>query len=136
MCTYTTMCAVQKRAGMKTIPYLLPNCLPKVAHHSPAGHDRRATTIKPLDLLGRLHGVLLVGVRRANLELALLDLLLELVEPAALATRPPGRGARVKDVVHLLEGEALCLGRHQQHVDEGGGVEGAEDVVHVVADVP
>lgn len=98
-----------------------------------------ANPSNPLDLLGLLDGVLpqvVVDMGRADLELALLDLLLEFVETAALAGGPPGGDARVEYVVHLLEGEALGLGRHQEHVDEGGGVEGAEDVVHVVGNIP
>lgn len=72
----------------------------------------------------------------ANLEVALLDLALQLFELAAPVVLFPGRDARVEDVVHLLEGETLCLGRHERHVDEGGGVEGAKDVVHLEVDVP
>lgn len=73
---------------------------------------------------------------RANLQLAFLDLLFKLLEPAVLARGPPGGDARVEHVIHLLEGEALCLRRHEEHVDEGGRVEGAEDVVHVIGDIP
>ena len=72
--------------------------------------------------------------RTTNLDIARLDLPLEIIKPALLLVALPGGQARVKDLVHLLERVALGLGGQQGHMDEGGGIEGAKDVVHAVQD--
>jgi hypothetical protein len=93
------------------------------------GHGRRLRS-------SRGRGVGGAAKRRRDLEVAGLDLLGQLVEPALLLDGLPGRAARVEDVVHLLERVALGLGGHEGHVDKGGAVEGREDHVHLPVDVP
>jgi hypothetical protein len=65
-----------------------------------------------------------------------LDITLDLFKTGNLVARLPGRDARVEDVVHLFEREALRLRGGEEHVDEGQGVEGTEDHVHLPVDGP
>lgn len=65
-----------------------------------------------------------MATRGRNLDVALFDLLLENLQPAVdLGTLLPGRDARIEDIVHLLQGEALGLLGSQEHVDKGGSVD-------------
>lgn len=88
-------------------------------------------------LLGDVVNVLsAVGLLRVqgNLDLTLLDVSGEGIEAGLDGTSLPWRKARVKDGVHLLEGLALGLVGHEEHVDEGDTVKGTEDEVHLPVD--
>ena len=69
----------------------------------------------------------------ADLEVARFDVAGDLVETRADVASLPGGDARVEDIVHFLECLTLGLGSSQEHVDEGDSVEGAEDLMHVLA---
>lgn len=53
-----------------------------------------------------------------DLQLALLDISLELVEAGGAGLGLPGWDAAVEDVVHLLEGLALGLGSGEEHLSK------------------
>ncbi len=74
--------------------------------------------------------------RRDDFEITLFDLLLDPIEPRALGHTLPRRPPTVEHRVHFLERLALRLRRGQEHVDEGGAVEGGEDHVHFPIDAP
>jgi len=71
-----------------------------------------------------------------NLEVASLNIGFDLVESPLDLPSLPGRDARVKHDIHLLESAALCLGCRKEHVDESEGIKGTEDHVHLPVDAP
>lgn len=62
----------------------------------------------------------------SDLEFTLRNLLFELLQSAALVELTPGGKAAVEHFVHFLKRVTLCLGGHEEHVDEGCGVEGGK----------
>ena len=66
----------------------------------------------------------LAGTR--DLEIALLDLVGEVIETTGLLESAPGGNATVEHLVHLFEGVSLRFGGSKEHVDKCGGVEGSE----------
>jgi hypothetical protein len=71
-----------------------------------------------------------------DLDVASLDIALELIKPGVNLASPPSGNARVKHVIHLLQSFAFGLGRGEEHVNEGKGVEGAKNHIHLPVDAP
>lgn len=64
----------------------------------------------------------------SNLDVASLNITLELIETRLDLACPPGRNTAVKYGVHLLKGLTLGLGRCQEHVDKSQAIESAENL--------
>lgn len=79
---------------------------------------------------------MLSTTRSCDLEVARLDIALQLVNSRTDFASLPSRDARVEDVVHLLESLALGLRSSEEHVDERQGIECAENHVHLPVDAP
>lgn len=72
----------------------------------------------------------------SNFEVTGLDVAGDTVETRLNLASLPGRKTRVEHVVHLFKGLALGFRGSQEHVDEGNGVEGTKDHVHLPVNRP